>query len=114
MNAGPDDMIITAGYGMTAVINKLMRILSLKGCGGSGQDSVKKGDRPVVFLTHMEHHSNQTSWLETIADVRIMQADEDGLMDLSHLKELLLSPRDAQITVRIDVGDVTCMQPTIL
>ena len=35
VNAGPNDVILTAGFGMTAVINKLQRILSLKGCGGS-------------------------------------------------------------------------------
>jgi selenocysteine lyase/cysteine desulfurase len=27
----------------------------------------------------MEHHSNQTSWLETIADVAVIPATEDGL-----------------------------------
>jgi selenocysteine lyase/cysteine desulfurase len=26
----------------------------------------------------MEHHSNQTSWLETIADVEVIPSDEDG------------------------------------
>jgi selenocysteine lyase/cysteine desulfurase len=34
--------------------------------------------KPVVFI-HMEHHSNQTSWLETIADVAVIPAIEDGL-----------------------------------
>jgi selenocysteine lyase/cysteine desulfurase len=28
----------------------------------------------------MEHHSNQTSWLETIADVAVIPATEDGLV----------------------------------
>ncbi len=32
VNAGPDDVLIGAGAGMTAVINKLQRILGLKGC----------------------------------------------------------------------------------
>ena len=69
VNAGENDVIITAGYGMTAVINKLMRILSLKGCGGHDKKCPKTIERPVVFLTHMEHHSNHTSWFETTADV---------------------------------------------
>ncbi len=30
VNAGPDDVIITAGFGMTAVINKLQRIMQLR------------------------------------------------------------------------------------
>jgi len=29
VNAGPDDVILFAGYGMTAVINKMQRILGL-------------------------------------------------------------------------------------
>jgi selenocysteine lyase/cysteine desulfurase len=37
----------------------------------------------------MEHHSNQTSWIETIADWDIIQADKDGLVDLNHLREQL-------------------------
>ena len=42
--------------------------------------------KPIVFISHMEHHSNQTSWLETIADVVIIPADEDGLFCLESLK----------------------------
>ena len=32
VNAGPNDVILTAGYGMTAVINKLMRICHFCSC----------------------------------------------------------------------------------
>lgn len=32
-NADPNDIIITAGFGMTTVINKFQRILGLKLCG---------------------------------------------------------------------------------
>jgi selenocysteine lyase/cysteine desulfurase len=35
--------------------------------------------KPIVFISHMEHHSNQTSWLETIADVEVVPANEEGL-----------------------------------
>ena len=89
VNAGPNDVIITAGYGMTAVINKLMRILSLKGCGGS-KDCVKNDDKPVVFITHMEHHSNHTSWFETIADVVMIEPDKDLRVDLEDLERKLV------------------------
>jgi selenocysteine lyase/cysteine desulfurase len=37
----------------------------------------------------MEHHSNQTSWLETIADVVLIEPDEKGLVNLKHLEHLL-------------------------
>jgi selenocysteine lyase/cysteine desulfurase len=39
--------------------------------------------RPIVFISHMEHHSNQTSWLETIADVVVIPSTEDGLFSIS-------------------------------
>ena len=32
VNSGPNDVIITAGFGMTAVVTKFQRILGLKGC----------------------------------------------------------------------------------
>ena len=63
VNAGPNDVIITAGFGMTAVINKFQRILGLKYCGKvSGKSCLIERERPVVFITHMEHHSNQTTF----------------------------------------------------
>ena len=37
----------------------------------------------------MEHHSNQTSWLETIADVEIIQPTKDGRVDIENFKHLL-------------------------
>lgn len=94
VNAGPNDVIITAGFGMTAVINKLMRILSLKGCGGTYRDCVKKMDKPVVFVTHMEHHSNHTSWFETIAEVVQLEPDKDLLVDLEDLQNKLEQYKD--------------------
>ncbi|MDT8308856.1 MAG: aminotransferase class V-fold PLP-dependent enzyme [Bacteroidales bacterium] len=82
VNAGPNDVIITAGFGMTAVINKLQRLLGLRSCGMvTGKECLKKSDRPVVFLTHMEHHSNHTSWFETVADIVVLPPDDDLLVD---------------------------------
>ncbi|MEZ5070543.1 MAG: aminotransferase class V-fold PLP-dependent enzyme [Bacteroidales bacterium] len=94
VNAGPNDVIITAGFGMTAVVNKLMRILSLKGCGGAGNTCVKTHDRPVVFITHMEHHSNHTSWFETVADVVMLNPTEDLRVDLDDLRRNLEAYKD--------------------
>lgn len=90
VNAASDDCIISYGSGMTGVINKFQRILGyripdrwLTGL------NLKTEDRPIIFVTHMEHHSNQTSWLETICDVEVIQADEQGLVDIQHLERLL-------------------------
>jgi len=60
VHAGINDVIITSGFGMTSVVNKLQRILGLKRYK-SANLNLSENERPVVFLTHMEHHSNQTS-----------------------------------------------------
>ena len=90
VNAGPRDVIITAGSGMTAVVNKMIRMLGLR-IPEQIQPFCHLAPelRPVVFVTHMEHHSNQTSWIETIADVEIVPPDEQGLVNPGRLRELL-------------------------
>jgi len=90
VNASENDIIITAGFGMTAVINKFQRILGLK-VPEQFNDCInfKENEKPVVFITHMEHHSNHTSWIETLADVVVIEPDDKGLVSLTHLEELL-------------------------
>jgi selenocysteine lyase/cysteine desulfurase len=90
VNAGPNDLIITAGSGMTTVVNKLQRILSLRTSNKRiKNDCMDTRDRPVVFITHMEHHSNQTSWYETMADVIMIPPLESLLVDLDALRKTL-------------------------
>ena len=87
VNAGPNDVIINAGAGMTTVINKLQRILGFRSMAKfCKQDCFGEEERPVVFITHMEHHSNHTSWLETIADVVQLMPDKELLIDLDQLR----------------------------
>jgi len=89
-NANQNDVLITDGTGMTGVINKFQRILGLK-IPENLKDfiNVPAEKKPVVFISHMEHHSNQTSWLETIADVEIIPSCEKGLFSLENLALLL-------------------------
>ncbi|MCA1757534.1 MAG: aminotransferase class V-fold PLP-dependent enzyme [Bacteroidales bacterium] len=87
VNAGPNDILITAGSGMTTVINKLMRILGLKGCGLKRKNCDNAEERPVVFITHMEHHSNQTAWYETFADVVVLPPGKGLLVDPDILRK---------------------------
>jgi selenocysteine lyase/cysteine desulfurase len=85
-NASKDDVIITAGSGMTALINKFQRILGLKVPEQlKGYLKLPEELKPVVFLTHMEHHSNHTSWLETLADVVVLNPGKDGLVNVNEL-----------------------------
>ncbi|MBC5838754.1 aminotransferase class V-fold PLP-dependent enzyme [Flavobacterium muglaense] len=90
VNADANDVLITDGTGMTGVVNKFQRILGLK-VPENLKDfiTIPAEKRPIVFISHMEHHSNQTSWLETIADVEVIPATEDGLFSLKNLAVLL-------------------------
>lgn len=95
VNANQDDILITDGTGMTGVVNKFQRILGLKIPENLKDFTTIPADKkPVVFISHMEHHSNQTSWLETIADVEIIPACEKGLFSLESLEILLDKYKD--------------------
>ncbi|MDP4261399.1 MAG: aminotransferase class V-fold PLP-dependent enzyme [Bacteroidota bacterium] len=116
VHANSDDVLIFCGSGMTGAVNKLQRILGLRiperimdymkkesprDMEGSGDNVITTNKilseslpldevlKPIVFVTHMEHHSNQTSWLETIATVEIIKPGENGNIDLGYFRNLL-------------------------
>lgn len=90
VNANSDDILITDGTGMTGVVNKFQRILGLRIPENLKEfAAIPEEIKPIVFISHMEHHSNQTSWLETIADVVVIPADESGLFSIEALQVLL-------------------------
>jgi len=89
VGAGPQDSLHFTGFGMTAAINKLQRLLGLRGAPGvASADST--GLKKLVLVTHMEHHSNQITWEECDVDVEILARDEaTGLPDLADLERRL-------------------------
>ncbi len=94
VHADERDILIFSGSGMTDSVNKLQRMLGLRIPEKSERfldhpSKKNEEDRPVVFVTHLEHHSNHTSWLETLADVEIINPDREGLVDLKHFEYLL-------------------------
>lgn len=100
VNANSDDILITEGSGMTGVVNKFQRILGLKIPENlQPYCQVPAELRPVVFISHMEHHSNQTSWLETIAEVVIVESCDQGLFSLSCLEDELKKYQDRPVKI---------------
>lgn len=100
VNAGPEDVILTPGFGMTAAINKFQRILGLRIPEQLVPFvSLPEQYRPVVFVTHMEHHSNHTSWLETVADVVCIEPDEVGAVNPDSLRALLDEHADRALKI---------------
>lgn len=100
VNADEEDILICTGSGMTAAVNKLQRILSLRipECMKQNNNN-PENCRPVVILTHMEHHSNQISWLETASDVVCIEPQRNGLVDLDNLREIFKKYKDRKIKI---------------
>jgi selenocysteine lyase/cysteine desulfurase len=100
VRAGTDDALLFVGTGMTAGINKLQRILGVKAPEQFRSCiHLSEEDTPVVFVTHMEHHSNQTTWYETLADVHVLAATDDGLVDTNELSAALETYKHRKIKI---------------
>ncbi|MBK7628623.1 MAG: aminotransferase class V-fold PLP-dependent enzyme [Bacteroidales bacterium] len=111
VNANDDDILIFTGTGMTSAIAKLQRILGLKvpeqainfctftnGVYQKCKD-IPNGNRPVVFLTHTEHHSNHTSWFETLADVVVLEPSADLKVDPDSLRKEIIKYKDRPLLI---------------
>ena len=105
VNASKDDVLITVGTGMTGAINKFQRILGLK-INENLKDNtqVPEEKRPIIFVSHMEHHSNQTSWIETIARVKVIPSNNEGLPCINKLEELIEAHKDCPIKIAAITG----------
>ncbi|GAA4268486.1 aminotransferase class V-fold PLP-dependent enzyme [Hyunsoonleella aestuarii] len=105
VNASKEDVLITVGTGMTGAINKFQRILGLKLCENLKENTqIPEEKRPIIFVSHMEHHSNQTSWLETIARVKVIPSNDEGLPCLIKLETLLEEYKNVPIKIAAITG----------
>ncbi len=100
VRANENDILIADGTGMTGVVNKFQRILGLRVSENlKCFTQIPENEKPIVFISHMEHHSNQTSWLETIADVVVIPSCEEGLFKIENLKLLLEKYNDRKLKI---------------
>lgn len=110
VNANEDDVLITADAGMTRAVNKFIRILGLKMPDEQSFFFHKTGikvpslcnlgdDRPVVFISHFEHHSHQLTWLETCSEVVIVPPTEGLEFSLENLQKLLEQYKHRKIKI---------------
>lgn len=102
---GDDDTVVVfCGSGSTAAIDKMIGILGLRiPCALEDRhhlsDTIPADERPVVFIGPFEHHSNEISWRETIADVVTIHEDADGRVSLDHLREELERHADRPLKI---------------
>lgn len=111
VNADDNDVLIFTGTGMTSAIAKLQRILGLKVpeqaikfCAFTHGDYEKCKDipndnRPVVFLTHTEHHSNHTSWFETLAEVVVLEPFADLTVNPDALRREIIKYKNRPLLI---------------
>jgi len=100
VNANSNDVLITTGSGMTGVVNKFQRILGLKVSESLKDYTIIPEElKPIVFVSHMEHHSNQTSWLETIADVVVVPCDDAGLVCLKEFENCIKKHQHRKVKI---------------
>ncbi|GGB20706.1 aminotransferase class V-fold PLP-dependent enzyme [Puia dinghuensis] len=103
VHASAVDILLFCGSGMTAAVNKLQRMLGLR-LSEKTSDYLQflpreEASRPLILVTHMEHHSNHISWLETLATVEMIRPDGNGNVDLRHLRQLLEQHRHRKIKI---------------
>ena len=95
VNAGKDDVLVTTGTGMTGALARLHRIMGLKG------KTFQPGspERPVVFISHMEHHSNQVPWQALNIDVVLVQPDDKLQISIENLENQLQKYQDRKLKI---------------
>ncbi len=88
VNANEEDLLFLVGNGMTGAVNKMQRMLGLRVPEAAGTNLLYQ-KKPVVLITHMEHHSNQITWEECNVDLIIVPfVEATGLPDLEQLEKL--------------------------
>jgi selenocysteine lyase/cysteine desulfurase len=91
-----DDVVLFCGSGATGAINKLVEILNIRVPADLDEkhaltERIPADHRPVVFVGPYEHHSNELPWRESIADVVVIDEDENGRIDLCQLETELVA-----------------------
>lgn len=105
VNAGPDGRIICVGSGSTGAIYKAQQIMglalpsatysflwSLVEQYSSQKNAIQQffeTHRPIVFIGPYEHHSNELTWRQSLAQVVTIKFNQQGLIDLNDLETQL-------------------------
>ncbi len=90
--------IVFCGSGSTAAIKRIQEILGLTAPSQLKKrllEIMRPDERPVVFVGPYEHHSNEVSWRESLAEVVEIPLCPKGLIDLDALRDALKDPKFA-------------------
>ena len=108
VNAGPNGRIVACGTGATGAIDKLQQIIGVALAPATRRNIAQIVERsalddgafqqavdrlqPIVFVGPYEHHSNEISWRQALAETVEVRLDASGQVDLAHLEALLKDP----------------------
>ncbi len=112
VNAGPDGKLIALGTGSTAAIYRFQQLIGValppvtaeylvqwreqffgrKKAAAFEQFMRKK--KPVVYVGPFEHHSNEITWRQSLAEVVPIALAADGGVDLDDLQAKLQAPNN--------------------
>ncbi|KAL6076822.1 Selenocysteine lyase/cysteine desulfurase [Balamuthia mandrillaris] len=127
VGATEDDVVLFTGAGSTSAIKKMVEVLQI--CIPHNLDEtyalskhIPKEERPVIFVGPYEHHSNEVSWGETIAEKVVVNMDPvTSTIDLADLEAKLQQYMDRPLKIGSfsaasnvtgivsNVGDVTAL-----
>lgn len=96
VNAASDDCLLPCAAGATGAIHKLQEILGLAVAPASRDAlGVEAGPavKTVVFVGPYEHHSNELSWRDSLAEVVSIGLNPAGGIDMAALETALTDPR---------------------
>lgn len=105
VNAGKHGKIISVGSGATGALLKLQQILGTyippatrdrlyqtlekSPCAAEGLLEDIDANRPLIFVSPYEHHTNELMWRESFAEVRVVKMDPRGMLDMDDLEAQL-------------------------
>lgn len=91
--------VVFCGSGSTAAVRRIQDILGISVCSTQREvllSHLPISERPVVFVGPYEHHSNEVSWRETLAEVVEIPLCPAGNLDLCALEKALQDPAYAE------------------
>jgi selenocysteine lyase/cysteine desulfurase len=100
VNASTQDVLLNVGNGMTSALAKLMRMMGWW-CHEQHRDAVlaSMGEKPLVYITHREHHSNHTMWIESLVELKIIPALDGDEIDIEWLERDLINEQNRKIKI---------------
>lgn len=115
-----EDLVLFVGTGCTGAIHKMIEVMGLY-WPSELQDrfhavrELPAEERPVVLVSNMEHHSNEVSWRESLADTVRLRPGEDGMPDVDHIKACMdeYAERPLKIASLSAGSNVTGMRPRL-